>query len=78
LFLQCLRIDDEAALADLFEPFQASDFGHGLELATARRLIENQSGTVRAESIDGHLAYVLELPVSRHAKSVDPLSQLAA
>lgn len=35
--------------ADIFEPFSASDPGAGLALATARRLIENQRGTIRAE-----------------------------
>ena len=49
---------------EIFEPFQASVSGSGLALATARRFIENQGGTLRAEIVDGCLRYVIELPAA--------------
>ena len=48
--------------ADIFEPFSTSDPGAGLTLATARRLIENQGGTIRAECVAGSARYFVELP----------------
>lgn len=68
---------EPSTLSQLFEPFQNSNLGHGLELATAHRLIENQNGTLRAKSIDGYLGLVLELPISRHGESLKPLLQVA-
>ena len=54
-------------LTDMFEPFPSSDPGAGLTLATTRRLIENQGGTIRAEHVSGSLRYVIELPFTdRH------------
>ena len=51
-------------IADIFEPFPASDPGAGLTLASARRVIENQDGTIRAEFDAGrHLRFVIELPL---------------
>ena len=50
-------------VADMFEPFPGSNPSAGLALATARRLIENQRGTIRAELGSGLLRYVIELPV---------------
>lgn len=49
---------------DMFEPFQAAVPGSGLALATARRFIENQGGTLRAEILAGCLRYVIELPAA--------------
>ena len=51
-------------LADIFEPFPASDPGAGLTLASARRVIENQDGTIRAEFDAGrHFRFLIELPL---------------
>ena len=50
-------------VAELFEPFPASDPGAGLTLAAVRRVIENQRGTIRAELAPGSLRYVIELPL---------------
>lgn len=52
------------SVTDIFEPFPASGPGAGLALATARRLIENQRGTMRAEFVAGGLRYVIELPLA--------------
>lgn len=61
------------SVADIFEPFPGSDPSAGLALATARRLIENQRGTIRTELGSGHLRYVIELPVSNgRVRTVDP------
>lgn len=49
------------AVADVFDPFPPSGRGHGLALATARRLVENQHGALRAERITGALEFVMEL-----------------
>ena len=51
-------------LGELFEPFPATSRSHGLALATARRLLENQQGTVRAEIVDAKLRYVIDLPLA--------------
>jgi signal transduction histidine kinase len=53
------------AVDEIFEPFPASGRGHGLALATAARLIENQRGAVRAEIVEGRLRYVVDLPMSK-------------
>ena len=47
--------------ADVFNPFPPSGRGHGLALATARRLVENQHGALRAERADEGLRFVMEL-----------------
>lgn len=52
------------SLGDLFEPFPGSDPGAGLTLAMARRLIENQRGTIRADLTPGNLHYLIEVPLS--------------
>ena len=52
---------------EMFEPFQAAVPGSGLALATARRFIENQGGTLRAELLAGSLRYVIELPLAGEA-----------
>lgn len=51
-------------VTELFEPFHESGQSAGLALATARRLIENQRGTLRAELAPGCLRYVIELPLA--------------
>ena len=57
-------------VADLFDPFPASAPGHGLALATAQRLVENQHGSLRAERIAGALQFVVHLPpASQEARS---------
>ena len=50
---------------DVFEPFPTAANGHGLALATARRLIENQHGTVRTEIVDGRLSCAIDMPVAK-------------
>ncbi|HLG54270.1 MAG TPA: histidine kinase dimerization/phospho-acceptor domain-containing protein [Vicinamibacterales bacterium] len=52
------------SVTELFEPFHESGQSAGLALATARRLIENQRGTIRAELAPGCLRYVIELPLA--------------
>lgn len=47
----------------LFDPFPQQGNGHGLSLAVAHRLIENQGGGVRAEAHEGRLRYVIDLPL---------------
>ena len=54
----------QPAAWDVFEPFPTAANGHGLALATARRLIENQHGTVRTEIVDGRLCCVINMPVA--------------
>jgi len=49
-------------VGDLFEAFPATACSHGLALATAGRLINNQHGAVRAAIIDGGLRYLIDLP----------------
>jgi signal transduction histidine kinase len=53
------------SVADVFEPFSGPDPTAGLALATARRLIENQRGTIRAEGGSDSLRYVIELPLAQ-------------
>lgn len=55
------------ATGDVFEPFPAAAHGEGLALATARRLIENQHGTVRAEMVDSRLHCAISLPLGQTA-----------
>ena len=62
---------------DVFEPFPAAAHGDGLALATARRLIENQHGTIRAEVVDGRLRCVMSLPVAKATADVTELRSLA-
>lgn len=70
-----LRRDDTAAILihipgagtafdieDVFDPFPASGRRHGLALAMARRLIENQHGSLRAERIADGVQFIIELP----------------
>ncbi len=52
-------------VTEVFEPFPEHGNGHGLSLAIARRLIENQRGTVNAEVDGATLRYVIELPLDR-------------
>ena len=66
---QQIRIDIDGAaplpgLDDVFEPFRATAYNGGLSLATARRLIENQRGSVRAEVVAGRLSYLIDLPAA--------------
>lgn len=51
------------AIGDMFDPFPPLWRGRGLALATARRLVENQRGTLRAERLDDGLRFVMTLPV---------------
>ena len=62
---------------DVFEPFPAAAHGDGLALATARRLIENQHGTIRAEVVDGRLRCVMNLPVAKATTEDTALRPLA-
>lgn len=48
--------------SDLFEPFAAALVPHGLALPIVKRLIENQGGHVRAETANGGIRFVVELP----------------
>ena len=50
--------------SDVFDPFSLVGRGHGLALAAARRLVENQHGTLRAQPIAGALEFVLALPAA--------------
>ena len=47
---------------DVFEPFPSVSHADGLALATARRLIENQHGSVVGETADGRLRCIISLP----------------
>lgn len=49
--------------AEAFDPFPEYGNGHGLSLAVARRLIENQAGTARAEARGETLRYIIDLPL---------------
>ena len=61
--------NESSIAADIFEPFPSSDPGAGLTLATARRLIENQGGTIRAEFSTDCVRYVIDLPLAKAAAS---------
>lgn len=65
-------------LAEIFEPFPASDPGAGLTLASARRVIENQHGTIRAELAPGCLRYVIELPLAPEDDAADNVMRESA
>lgn len=58
------------APGEIFEPFRTSGPGHGLALATAARLIENQRGAVRAASVDGRLTFGIDLPVATQGAGI--------
>lgn len=66
--------------AQLFEPYSSADGGHGLALATARRLVENQGGTVDAKVIASTLRCAVLLPASggTHALDLEPESEPVA
>jgi len=55
--------DAPRLVTEVFEPFPEYGNGHGLSLAVARRLIENQGGAVRAEADGTTLRYVIDLPL---------------
>ena len=57
-------ITSQSTAWDVFEPFPTTANGDGLALATARRLIENQHGTVQAEFVHGRLRCVVNLPIA--------------
>ena len=62
-------VPDAAKVASqAFDPFPECGTGHGLSLAVARRLIENQGGTVRATAHGDTLRYVIELPLESVAR----------
>ena len=64
---------------DVFDPFPRSRHKHGLALATARRLVENQGGTLRAQRVAGAVDFVIELPrASQPAGDVAGVKQMAA
>lgn len=50
--------------AEVFDPFPRSGRGNGLAFATARRLVENQHGSLRAERVDEALQFLIELPAA--------------
>jgi signal transduction histidine kinase len=74
----CVRIrvdvpgvsDARQVASQAFDPFPLCGNGHGLSLAVARRLIENQGGTVRAEAHGRTLRYVVELPLEQVATPI--------
>ena len=47
----------------IFDPFPDCGNGHGLSLAVARRLIENQGGTAHVEADGTTLRYTIDLPL---------------
>lgn len=49
---------------ELFEPFPSNGRAHGLALATARRLVHNQGGRLRADQLPLGLQFVLDLPAA--------------
>lgn len=66
--------------AQLFEPYSSADGRRGLALATARRLVENQGGTVDAKVVAGALRCTVVLPASdgTHALDREPESEPVA
>ena len=63
--------------SDLFEPFAEGHIANGLTLPVAKRLVENQGGTVRAETKGQRARFVIELPISTAATAA-PLTQTAS
>ncbi len=54
----------------MFEPFAGDGLNAGLALAVAKRLVENQHGTISAEQAAGGVRIVIDLPlVDRHTSS---------
>ncbi len=47
---------------EIFDPFPPNGRAPGLALATARRLVENQGGALRAERVPGALQFVIDVP----------------
>ena len=47
---------------EIFDPFPPNGRAPGLALATARRLVENQRGTLCAERVPGALRFVIQMP----------------
>lgn len=74
-----IRIPDAERVltaADVFEPFPPSAGAHGLALATARRLVENQHGRLHAETVAGALEFLMELPPA--SETIEHSSHCAA
>ena len=63
---------------DVFEPFPGTVHPYGLALATARRLIENQHGTIQSDVTDGRLRCVITLPVADSLSPDAVTSQVSA
>ncbi len=57
----------------MFEPFQSPSQNSGFALATARRLVENQGGTILAGVATGRLEYVIDLPLAFQPAGVSSL-----
>lgn len=53
----------------MFEPFVVDGSNGGLALAVAKRLVENQHGTISAEQAAGGVRIVIELPLVAHLTS---------
>ena len=69
LCLEFEGLGDRLIAWDVFEPFPSTAHTYGLALATVRRLIENQHGTVRSDVSDGRLRCILTLPAAAPAPS---------
>lgn len=63
---------------DVFEAFDDWHLARGLMLPLIRQLIENQGGTIRAETHDSHLDVVIQFRISRAAAVSAALSHAAA
>lgn len=61
--------------AQLFEPYSSADGQHGLALATARRLVENQGGTADANVVANTLRCTVLLPASQGTPALDRQSE---
>ena len=61
--------------AQLFEPYSSADGQHGLALATARRLVENQGGTADADVVANTLRCTVLLPASQGTPALDRQSE---
>ena len=68
---------DRRLPSDLFEPFAESSIANGLTLPVVRRFVENQGGTVRAETAGRRARFLIELPLST-AAATSPLTQPAS